>query len=76
VSKLHGFDFRVEFKPGALNIIADALSHRGAEEDATAMALSAPSFALFADIQRELDADQDLRALKTEVMEGKRGEEW
>jgi hypothetical protein len=76
VSKLLGFDFRVEFKPGASNVVADALSRRDAEEEAAAMALSAPSFALLDDIRRELDVDQDLCALKTEVMEGKRGEEW
>jgi hypothetical protein len=32
ISKLFGFDFRVEYRPGRLNTVADALSRRDAEE--------------------------------------------
>uniref|UniRef100_A0A452Y8M4 Reverse transcriptase RNase H-like domain-containing protein n=1 Tax=Aegilops tauschii subsp. strangulata TaxID=200361 RepID=A0A452Y8M4_AEGTS len=31
VSNLFGFDFTVEFRPGRLNIVADALSRRDAD---------------------------------------------
>jgi hypothetical protein len=44
VSKLLSFDFRVEYKLGAANTVADALSHRDANEHASVHAISAPSF--------------------------------
>jgi hypothetical protein len=43
VGKLLGFDFTVEYKPGAANAVADALSRRDTEEGAI-LALSAPRF--------------------------------
>jgi hypothetical protein len=66
-SKLIGFDFKVEFKPGSSNVVSDALSRRDTEEEAAGMALSIPSFQLFDDIRDELDKDPDLQALKNEV---------
>jgi hypothetical protein len=50
VSKLIGFDFKVEFKPGMTNVVADALSCRDMEETAKVVALSVPSFPLFGDL--------------------------
>ena len=55
ISKLFGFDFAVKYRPGRLNIVADALSHRGMEEGPVAVpathALSEPTFSLFDDIR-------------------------
>jgi hypothetical protein len=73
-SKLVGIDFRVEFHPGAHNVVTDALSHRDTEEAAEMLALSAPSFQIFDDIRQELDSDQNLRTLK-HVGEGTKGEQ-
>jgi hypothetical protein len=50
VSKLMGFDFRVEYKPGKSNMVADALSRRETEEGQL-VALSTPSFKLFDDLR-------------------------
>jgi hypothetical protein len=59
-SKFLGFDFKVEFKPGAMNIITDALSRRNTTDDDELLALSTPTFALF----------DELRALRNEVVAG------
>jgi hypothetical protein len=75
-SKLIGFDFKVEFKPGSSNVVADALSRRDTEEEAAGMALSIPSFQLFDDIRDEFDKDPDLQALKNEVQADSKGDQW
>ncbi|WVZ95737.1 hypothetical protein U9M48_041464 [Paspalum notatum var. saurae] len=49
-SKLIGFDFTVEFKPGYTNIVASALSRRdadGPDDPAACFALLGPCFSLF-----------------------------
>jgi hypothetical protein len=65
ISKLFGFDFSVEYRPGRLNTVADELSRRDTEVaapvdqegvDAAALALSGPSFALLDDIRRAQEA--------------------
>jgi hypothetical protein len=63
-SKLLGFDFRVEYKPGKMNVVADALSRRDTEMAAEAMALSAPSFQLFEDLHATYIANVTLTSLR------------
>jgi hypothetical protein len=76
LSKLLGFYFRVEFKPGASNIMADALSHRDAADTGEVLALTAPTFKLYDDLRVELAGDPVLRSLCDEVRTGVRGDEW
>jgi hypothetical protein len=52
-SKLFGFDFTVEYRPGRLNTVADALSRRE-QDDPKLAALSGPTFALYDDLRAEL----------------------
>jgi len=55
LSKLFGFDFAVEYRPGRLNSTVDALSRRDSEsssDNAAALhAISGPSFRLIDDIR-------------------------
>ncbi|KAJ3702949.1 hypothetical protein LUZ61_006654 [Rhynchospora tenuis] len=52
VSKLFGFDFHVEYRPGKANTVADALSRR--DEEPSLHALSSPSFAFYDALRTEV----------------------
>jgi hypothetical protein len=74
VTKLFGYDFAVEFRPGRLNTVADALSRRN-DVEAGVHAVSGPAFDLFAALRRELQDDDNLRALQDTIVE-QRGAPW
>jgi hypothetical protein len=48
-----GFDFRVEYKLRASNVVADALSRHDSDDLITVHALSAPLFWLLDDLRAE-----------------------
>jgi hypothetical protein len=73
VSKLLGFDFVVEYKPGAQNVVADALSRRD-EGGAELQALSAPQFSLFDDVRQEINGDVELSQLRDAIRGGTKPE--
>jgi hypothetical protein len=75
-SKLLGHDFRVEYKPGATNIIADALSHRNTTDDGYLYVLSVPTFTLFDQLRQEINADETLRVLCMDITVGVHGDMW
>jgi hypothetical protein len=64
VSKLFDFDFSVEYKLSATNIIINALSRCDMEASTSLMALPAPSFRLFYDLHQEFDSSSELRDLR------------
>ena len=74
ISKLFGFDFSVEYRPGRLNVVADALSRRN-QQDQQLLALSTPSFQLYDDLRKEIVVNNDLLHLRDNVAEI-RGEQW
>jgi transposase InsO family protein len=76
VGKLLGFDFTVEYKPGAANVVADALSRRDTPEEGTMLALSAPRFDFLARLRQLHNTDPGLVALREEVAGGSRGAPW
>lgn len=68
ISKLFGFDFSVEYRPGHLNTVADALSRRE-QSDTSLNVLSGPSFQLFSDIRAEFDSTASLRQLRDNIQQ-------
>ena len=84
VSKLIGFDFAVEFRPGRLNTVADAFSRRNTDavddsdevSPATAAALSGPSFSYLDDVRRATATAPDARALLERLRAGDLPDSW
>jgi hypothetical protein len=76
VGKLLGFDFIVEYKPGAANTVADALSRRDTTEDGAVLVLSAPHFDFIARLRQAHASDPALVALGEEITAGDRRAPW
>jgi len=83
ISKLFGFDFTVEYRPGRLNTVADALSRRDAELDgpqegggAVVSALSGPSFVFIADIRQATTVAADALQLLERLAAGELQGPW
>lgn len=74
-SKLLGFDFAVEYKPGTANVVADALSRRD-EHLAEAFVLSAPHFSLLDDVRREVASTPALASLRDDIIRGAKPPPW
>jgi hypothetical protein len=78
VNKLFGFDFAVEFRPGRLYTVADALSRRDMDAtdglvDASAVvaaALLGPSFSYLNDVRRATTTATDALALLERLRAG------
>ncbi|KAK1683724.1 hypothetical protein QYE76_044572 [Lolium multiflorum] len=84
ISKLFGFDFTVEYRPGRLNTVADALSRRDTEELADSLdgggvvmcIRSGPSFAFIDDIRRATVGAADAQALRQRLDAGELAAPW
>lgn len=75
VTKLLGFDFRVEYKKGRTNLLADALSHIEVSTGQL-VALSMPHCDLLTDIQKEHSTSDELQGLIQLVLEGAKPGPW
>jgi hypothetical protein len=75
VSKLLGYDFTIEYKPGRTNVVADALSRRDTPE-ALLHGISSPSFDLLDDIKHAAQADAELVALRDQIVAGTLADPW
>jgi transposase InsO family protein len=75
LSKLFGFDFTVEYRPGRLNVAADALS-RCDEDIPTALAVSGPSFGLYDDIRAAMAANPEAGDLVQRLAAGSLEAPW
>ena len=76
MGKLLGFDFSVEYKPGAANAVADALSRRDTADDGAILVLSAPRFDFVTRLRQAQLSDPTLVALQDEVRAGSREAPW
>ena len=80
ISKLLGFDFSVEYRPGRLNTVADALSRRDvnvvAAGPSVALALSGPTFALLDEVRRATADTPDGRKLLEQLQAGELSAPW
>lgn len=76
VGKLLGFDFTVEYKSGAANVVADALSRRDTPEEGTVLVLSGPRFDFITRLRQAQLTDPALVAIRDEVRAGSRGAPW
>lgn len=65
LTKLLGFDFEIQYKPGLENKAADALSRR--ELATELMALSVPTAIQLQDIELEVARDENLQKIMSEV---------
>lgn len=63
----------MEYKPGAANIVADALSRRDEDASATLAVLSTPSFALFDELRQQIAADVSLAETRAKATAGEDG---
>jgi hypothetical protein len=66
VSKLLGYDFTVEYKPGKQNTVADALSRRDATEPSL-MALSEITFPIFDHLKAEITTKEEAGKLAQSI---------
>ena len=77
ISKLFGFDFRVEYHPGRLNTVPDSLSCRDGDEPLLVPlleAISLPAFNLYDELRQELTSNDALRAWHDVVAAGDHGD--
>ncbi|WVZ78347.1 hypothetical protein U9M48_026076 [Paspalum notatum var. saurae] len=76
ISKLLGFDFRVEYRPGAANTVADALSRRDTGDTIMALAVSQPAFAFYDELRTEVAANTALGNQKAKADAATDGWSW
>ncbi|WVZ92949.1 LOW QUALITY PROTEIN: hypothetical protein U9M48_038979, partial [Paspalum notatum var. saurae] len=75
VSKLLGFDFSVEYKPGRLKVVADALSRHDADL-CVLPSLFGPMFDIIDDLRRAASGDLVLVSMSEQVAAGTLGKPW
>ncbi|KAK1627668.1 hypothetical protein QYE76_001983 [Lolium multiflorum] len=83
ISKLFGFDFTVEYRPGRLNTVADALSRRDVDDAADAPTVGAalcihsgPSFVFIDEVRRATATAADAQQLRQRLADGELAAPW
>jgi hypothetical protein len=75
LSKLFGFDFRVEYLSGKASTVADALSCRD-KHSAMALPLSSPTFELYNELREELSHLEEATQLRVKIKKGEAAVGW
>lgn len=75
ISKLFGFDFKVEYRAGKLNTVADALSRCNSPEESV-YALSTPTFQLYKELEADCAQNREWQHLHAQIQEGSLGVPW
>jgi hypothetical protein len=75
ISKLFGFDFKVEYRAGRLNTVADALSRRETTSGSV-YTISTPTFQLYKDLQQDCASNQEFQLLHNQISTGQQGAPW
>ena len=73
LTKLLGFDFEIQYRTGAGNKAADALSRKGAESEVQLTALSVPMLCDREGILREIAEDEGLTQIRSRLLQGESG---
>jgi hypothetical protein len=67
LSKLLGYHYEIQYKPGKSNIVADALSRAFEGVEATLHVLSVPQFLFLDELRQELSIDPAYIALRSKI---------
>lgn len=59
MAKLLGYDYEIQYKPGKLNVVADALSRSLGLSQANVLTLTTPQFVLLRDLKASLLNDHE-----------------
>ncbi|MCH83675.1 hypothetical protein A2U01_0004501, partial [Trifolium medium] len=63
LSKLLGYHYDIQYKPGSTNIVVDALSRSIDSSEGTVLALSMPQFVFLEELKQEMSTDAEYRSL-------------
>lgn len=72
---MFGYDISVEYRPGKLNTVADALSRRD-EESVAALTLLAPAFDVFDTLRAEQATDKQVATIRKQLDDGSATSGW
>lgn len=75
VPKLFGYDLSIEYRPGKLNTVADALSCHD-EDGPTVRALSSPIFVVYDTLRQELSTDLQAQNIFAQLQDGTAPDGW
>lgn len=69
VTKLLGFDFQIQFKPGISNRVADALSRKAVREVVLSTMISSNKV-IWTELEKEMKDDKDHQRIRHELQDG------